>query len=152
MPSSPTGTASGGRARPWWPPPSPSPRNGASTSSSSASTPVPGRPHGSSPGSASPLKRSVARLLSPSSDVGSATASAPSSGWSPRRVGGRSRLPCRAAALTEPTPRLRVVSTHESRSRLLLLDGHSLAYRAFFALPVENFSTTDGQPTNAVYG
>jgi len=38
------------------------------------------------------------------------------------------------------------------RPRLLLLDGHSLAYRAFFALPVENFSTTDGQPTNAVYG
>jgi DNA polymerase-1 len=37
-------------------------------------------------------------------------------------------------------------------SRLLLLDGHSLAYRAFFALPVENFSTTTGQPTNAVYG
>jgi DNA polymerase-1 len=39
-----------------------------------------------------------------------------------------------------------------SRPRLLLLDGHSLAYRAFFALPVENFSTTTGQPTNAVYG
>jgi DNA polymerase-1 len=38
------------------------------------------------------------------------------------------------------------------RDRLLLLDGHSLAYRAFFALPVENFSTTTGQPTNAVYG
>ncbi|MEI8083389.1 MAG: DNA polymerase I, partial [Actinomycetes bacterium] len=38
------------------------------------------------------------------------------------------------------------------RSRLLLVDGHSLAYRAFFALPVENFSTSDGQPTNAVYG
>ncbi len=37
-------------------------------------------------------------------------------------------------------------------ARLLLLDGHSLAYRAFFALPVENFSTTTGQPTNAVYG
>ena len=36
--------------------------------------------------------------------------------------------------------------------RLLLLDGHSLAYRAFFALPPENFSTTTGQPTNAVYG
>ncbi len=36
--------------------------------------------------------------------------------------------------------------------RLLLLDGHSLAYRAFFALPVESFSTTTGQPTNAVYG
>ena len=38
------------------------------------------------------------------------------------------------------------------RDRLLLLDGHSLAYRAFFALPAENFSTTTGQPTNAVYG
>ena len=36
--------------------------------------------------------------------------------------------------------------------RLLVLDGHSLAYRAFYALPVENFSTSTGQPTNAVYG
>ncbi|MFI9786633.1 DNA polymerase I [Kitasatospora sp. NPDC051984] len=34
----------------------------------------------------------------------------------------------------------------------MLLDGHSMAYRAFFALPVENFSTTTGQHTNAVYG
>ncbi len=39
-----------------------------------------------------------------------------------------------------------------TRPRLLLLDGHSLAYRAFFALPVDNFSTTEGQHTNAVYG
>jgi len=39
-----------------------------------------------------------------------------------------------------------------NRERLLLLDGHSLAFRAFFALPPENFSTTTGQPTNAVYG
>ncbi len=35
---------------------------------------------------------------------------------------------------------------------LLLIDGHSVAYRAFFALPVDNFSTTTGQHTNAVYG
>jgi DNA polymerase-1 len=35
---------------------------------------------------------------------------------------------------------------------LLLLDGHSLAYRAFYALPAENFSTSTGQNTNAVYG
>ncbi|WP_182708850.1 DNA polymerase I [Thermomonospora cellulosilytica] len=42
--------------------------------------------------------------------------------------------------------------TPDNTERLLLLDGHSLAYRAFFALPLENFSTTDGQPTNAVYG
>ncbi|MET8678009.1 DNA polymerase I [Streptomyces sp. NPDC004647] len=40
----------------------------------------------------------------------------------------------------------------EDRPRLLLLDGHSLAYRAFFALPAENFSTTTGQTTNAIYG
>ncbi len=43
-------------------------------------------------------------------------------------------------------------ATGGARPRLLLLDGHSLAYRAFFALPVENFSTTTGQHTNAVYG
>ena len=36
--------------------------------------------------------------------------------------------------------------------RILLLDGHSLAYRAFFALPVENFTTSGGQHTNAIYG
>lgn len=36
--------------------------------------------------------------------------------------------------------------------RLLLLDGHSLAYRAFHALPKENFSTQTGQHTNAVFG
>ena len=39
-----------------------------------------------------------------------------------------------------------------TRPLLLLVDGHSMAYRAFFALPVENFSTTTGEPTNAVYG
>ena len=37
-------------------------------------------------------------------------------------------------------------------ARLLLLDGNSLAYRAFFALPAENFSTSTGQHTNGVYG
>ncbi|KGA09874.1 MAG: DNA polymerase I [actinobacterium acIB-AMD-7] len=36
--------------------------------------------------------------------------------------------------------------------RLLLIDGHSMAYRAFYALPAENFKTSSGQPTNAVYG
>ena len=36
--------------------------------------------------------------------------------------------------------------------KFLILDGHSLAYRAFHALPVENFATSSGQHTNAVYG
>ena len=35
---------------------------------------------------------------------------------------------------------------------LLLVDGHSLAYRAFYALPLDNFATSAGQPTNAVFG
>ncbi|HKC26553.1 MAG TPA: DNA polymerase I [Jatrophihabitans sp.] len=37
-------------------------------------------------------------------------------------------------------------------ARLLLLDGHSLAYRAFYALREVEMSTTTGQPTNAVFG
>lgn len=36
--------------------------------------------------------------------------------------------------------------------RLLVLDGHSMAFRAFYALQPENFATDTGQHTNAVYG
>ena len=39
-----------------------------------------------------------------------------------------------------------------AKKRILLIDGHSMAYRAFFALPVENFTTAQGQHTNAIYG
>ncbi|PDQ34761.1 MAG: DNA polymerase I [Candidatus Lumbricidophila eiseniae] len=35
---------------------------------------------------------------------------------------------------------------------LLVVDGHSLAFRAFYALPVANFTTRDGQHTNAIHG
>ncbi|MCP2030896.1 DNA polymerase-1 [Okibacterium sp. HSC-33S16] len=35
---------------------------------------------------------------------------------------------------------------------LLVIDGHSLAFRAFYALPVDSFSTKDGQHTNAIHG
>lgn len=49
-------------------------------------------------------------------------------------------------------PATETTTDPSGRPRLLLLDGHSLAYRAFFALPVENFSTSTGQNTNAVYG
>jgi DNA polymerase-1 len=64
------------------------------------------------------------------------------------RVVGLSRVPlgeCRWVGLES-------LFVTETKPRLLLLDGHSLAYRAFFALPVENFSTHTGQPTNAVFG
>src|SRR4026209_2527795 len=43
---------------------------------------------------------------------------------------------------------------HDAPARdaeLFLVDGNTLAYRAFFALP-EELQTTDGQPTNALLG
>ena len=40
----------------------------------------------------------------------------------------------------------------DAKPRLLLIDGHSVAYRAFYALPVDNFATATGQHTNAVFG
>jgi DNA polymerase-1 len=39
-----------------------------------------------------------------------------------------------------------------SQPRLLVLDGHSMAFRAFFALPADKFSTANGQHTNAIHG
>ena len=37
-------------------------------------------------------------------------------------------------------------------NRLVLIDGHALAYRVFFALPLDAFTTKEGEPTNATYG
>jgi DNA polymerase-1 len=45
-----------------------------------------------------------------------------------------------------------VAGVPEKTPTLLLLDGHSLAYRAFYALREVDMSTTTGQPTNAVFG
>jgi DNA polymerase-1 len=44
------------------------------------------------------------------------------------------------------------MSAMSAPKKLLLIDGHSMAYRAFYALPVENFTTALGQHTNAIYG
>src|SRR5512135_103070 len=74
-----------------------------------------------------------------------ASTSAPSTGAPEGPPPVRRRPPRQPAPDPAPTPT-------RAHDRLLLLDGHSLAYRAFFALPVGNFSTTTGQPTNAVYG
>jgi len=43
-------------------------------------------------------------------------------------------------------------SATEAKPTLMLLDGNSLAFRAFYALPAENFKTRGGLTTNAVYG
>jgi DNA polymerase-1 len=53
------------------------------------------------------------------------------------------------AQKTRPTA---AAAAAPARPKLLLIDGHSVAYRAFFALPVENFSTQTGQHTNGVFG
>lgn len=50
------------------------------------------------------------------------------------------------------TPDDSAVSASNSTDTLLLIDGHSMAFRAFYALPAEKFSTAGGQHTNAVYG
>ncbi|MCW4464542.1 DNA polymerase I [Glutamicibacter sp. MNS18] len=42
--------------------------------------------------------------------------------------------------------------TSDTDRRLLIIDGHSMAFRAFYALPAENFATSTGQHTNAVHG
>lgn len=42
--------------------------------------------------------------------------------------------------------------SNENKPTLMLIDGHSLAFRAFYALPVDSFQTQDGQHTNAIHG
>jgi len=39
-----------------------------------------------------------------------------------------------------------------NRPALILIDGHALAYRTFHALPIDRFTTQEGEPTNATYG
>ena len=71
------------------------------------------------------------------------------------RSGARGRLPPVASTASgpeRPEGAEPVVATGEAADRpLLLVDGNSLAYRAFFALP-ETITTSDGFPTNALYG
>jgi DNA polymerase I len=55
--------------------------------------------------------------------------------------------PAKAAAAGAQTD-----SSAGDRPTLMLLDGNSLAFRAFYALPAENFKTQGGLTTNAVYG
>ena len=56
------------------------------------------------------------------------------------------------SAYNQPVSKVTSQSESGAKQRLLLIDGHSMAYRAFYALPVENFATSSGQPTNAIYG
>ncbi|MGZ8423502.1 MAG: DNA polymerase I [Candidatus Binatia bacterium] len=58
----------------------------------------------------------------------------------------------KAKKLTKNSNRaMAAASTKSDAHKVLLLDGHSLAYRAFFALP-DTLVTSSGQVTNAVYG
>jgi DNA polymerase-1 len=63
-----------------------------------------------------------------------------------------SELPCSTLnRVSEAACRLTGVSDAE-KPTLLIIDGHSLAFRAFYALPVDSFTTRDGQHTNAIHG
>ncbi|MEY4102072.1 MAG: polymerase [Actinomycetota bacterium] len=42
--------------------------------------------------------------------------------------------------------------SNTAQPTLMVIDGHSLAFRAFYALPVDSFQTKDGQHTNAIHG
>ncbi|WEO75659.1 DNA polymerase I [Cryobacterium sp. SO2] len=42
--------------------------------------------------------------------------------------------------------------SESKKPTLMIIDGHSLAYRAFHALPIDSFQTRDGQHTNAIHG
>src|SRR5436190_13844416 len=52
---------------------------------------------------------------------------------------------------TKPQPQPAAETVKSIDGELFLIDGNSLAYRAFFALP-ESIATADGRPTNAIYG
>ena len=53
--------------------------------------------------------------------------------------------------MTAAAARLAFVSDSE-KPTLLVIDGHSLAFRAFYALPVDSFVNREGQHTNAIHG
>ena len=71
---------------------------------------------------------------------------------SPRAETGRTIRAALSGAADRVTGVATATTPAPTRPKLLLIDGHSVAYRAFFALPVENFSTQTGQHTNGVFG
>ncbi|MGE2736808.1 DNA polymerase I [Mycolicibacterium vaccae] len=58
--------------------------------------------------------------------------------------------PAKTASTTKGKPA--EAASADEKPTLMLLDGNSLAFRAFYALPAENFKTQGGLTTNAVYG
>ena len=51
-----------------------------------------------------------------------------------------------------PRPELEPKTEIMPEKKLVLIDGHALAYRVFFGLPLEAFTTKSGEPTNATFG
>src|SRR4029453_11260960 len=74
-----------------------------------------------------------------------ATAPSPSNEPSPSAAS-------KTAAVAENRPVSSGKPADGTRPRLMVLDGHSMAFRAFFALPADKFSTAHGQHTNAIHG
>ncbi|WP_308124179.1 DNA polymerase I [Mycolicibacterium xanthum] len=57
-----------------------------------------------------------------------------------------------AKTASDPRAGSQGTASADDKPTLMLLDGNSLAFRAFYALPAENFKTRGGLTTNAVYG
>jgi DNA polymerase-1 len=59
-----------------------------------------------------------------------------------------------APAAEAPAAQAPSAQAHDGQKKrtLVLVDGHALAYRAYFALIKQNFSTQKGEPTGAIYG
>jgi DNA polymerase-1 len=55
------------------------------------------------------------------------------------------------AAAKKAAAKAKPKAAKKDQGELFLIDGNSMAYRAFFALP-ESIATHDGRPTNAIYG
>ena len=100
---------------------------------------VPGHGHGADGALGRGLGHHDAHALDEGARVG---------GWSVIVV---SDMADRLAPVSDALPAV-PPATPGTPARLLLIDGHSMAYRAFFALPVDKFATSSGEPTNAVFG
>ncbi|MBP1231360.1 DNA polymerase-1 [Arthrobacter sp. PvP102] len=85
-----------------------------------------------------PLSADTAADILPAAEAESATAAKPA------------RKTTRTAEPVSATEAPVIPITDQPR--LLVLDGHSMAFRAFFALPADKFSTAAGQHTNAIHG
>jgi hypothetical protein len=105
------------------------------------------------PITSSPRSNSTRRIsenCADGEDMGEANARTAARGRAHEHIEGKAESRKQKARASAPSISSVFVSDERSRE-LFLIDGNSLAYRAFFALP-ETISTSKGFPTNAIFG